>query len=202
MEIRVELEFGCERLSELTSDEIYVTVGTAEGGGASRARCFWGGRLVPGDLEKCSTAPFEVWRGDLSPGETVAVVVNLVEQDGLDYKPGIQLAEQMALRAGGCIAGPEGSDAVSSLMNLDFEPVTHRACSAVGCLKGDDLLGAFMVILASSPDGEMTGRLRPISHANCTQRRCLILDGDGSLYTADVFINGRSILSEKVSQAG
>jgi hypothetical protein len=201
MEIRVELEFGCERLSELSSDEIYVTVGIAEGGGTSRSRCFWGGRLIPGDVERSSTAPFEVWRGDLSPGETVALVVNLVEQDGLDYKPGIQLAELMALRTGGCIAESEGSDPVSCLMNLNFEPVTHRACTAVGCLKGDDLLGAFMVILASSSDGEMMGRLRPISHADCNKRRCLILDGDGSLYTADVFINGRSIMSEKVSQA-
>jgi hypothetical protein len=193
MEIRVELGFGCERCSELSSDEVYVAVGIAESGGTARSRCFWGAHLIPGGSGKDGAAPFEIWRGDLSPGETVALAVNLVEQDGLDYKPGTQLADQMARRIAGCMAETEGPDVVFALMEMDLEPVVQRACSAFGCLKGDDLLGAFMFILASSDEGKIGGRLRPISRAQCLEDGRLSLQGENSLYTSDVYINGRHI---------
>lgn len=197
MDVTIQLRLKCDQQSESSPDELCLTVGIAHSNGVAHAKNVWeGGFCLNNPLWK-GEHTLDVWQGHLEPGNVAAILINLVEQDTAGNKAGVEFAKQLAMRAGGCIAQAKSLEALESLGCHDFGPVVKRATSAFGCLKGDDLMGSFMLALAHPPEKGLRGKIYPVAQADFLDSGDLVLYGGGAIYVADPIINGKPILHPK-----
>lgn len=197
MDLTIQLHLRCDQQSEVTPDELYLTVGIVHSTGVAHAKSVWEGSLCSSEDDPLRKREhrLDIWEGRLEPGNVAAIILNLVEQDLAGNKAGVDFARQLATRAGGCIAQAGSLEALEALGCHDFSPLVKRATTAFGCLKGDDLMGSFMIAL-SHPEGGLRGKIYPISGTDFLETGQLCLYGGGSIYLADPIINGRSILKK------
>jgi hypothetical protein len=195
MDVTIQLHLRCDQQSEVSPDELYLTVGIVHSNGVAHAKSVWEGSLCSTDdpLSRRERT-LDVWHGHIEPGNVAALILNLVEQDMTGNRAGVEFAKQLATRAGGCIAQAKTLEALEALGCHDFGPIIKRATSAFGCLKGDDLMGSFMVALARPEEGGLRGKVYPIAETDFVESGDLVLYGGGSIYIADPIINGRPIL--------
>jgi hypothetical protein len=198
MDVTIQLRLKCDRQSEASPDELYLTAGIAHSNGVAHAKSVWEGGLCSNDdpLHRREHT-IEVWHGHIEPGNVAAILLNLVEQDTAGNRAGVEFAKQLAMRASGCIAQAKSLEALEALGCYDFAPIVKRATSAFGCLKGDDLMGSFMLALAHPPEKGLRGKLYPVADADFLDTGDLVLYGGGSIYLAEPIINGKPILHPK-----
>ena len=182
MDVQVEMTVECHEQTEASPDEVYVVSGVVRRNGGAVARCVWGGTLARRDAPASVTLPFEVWRGALYPGDAAAIIIILVEQDGMDYAPGIEFARQVARRTGGCLATISESEGLETLASVDYHPLVNRASSAFGCLKKDRLIGALVVGLTRHVDGRLKTHVHPIASAEVIETHRVRFSGENGVY--------------------
>ena len=201
MDVDIQLHLRCDKQTESTPDEVYLTAGIVHSNGVAHAKNVWEGSFACNDPLRRREHTIEVWNGRLEPGNVAALILNMVEQDLAGTKCGLEFAKLLATRAGGCLARNKSLEALDELGNCDFAPVVKRSTSAFGCLKGDDLIGSFMIALAHPPKGGLRGKLYPIAEAGFLEGGDFVLYGGGSIYVASPAINGRPILKKTESRS-
>ena len=192
MDLRIELNIECIEQCENLSDEVYLTAGITERGiPAVRARSLWEGRMSCDDAGRCQSGPFLLWQGQVPDGHVVAVLLNLIEQDGLSYAPGVELADRMARRASGLLA-QKGEEAASELHRIDYATLLDHECGPAGCLASDQLVGSFIFVLHNRVGGGLDVKIHPILHASMGTDGRLEFSGGGK-YRGAVTVNGKRL---------
>lgn len=170
-------------------DEIYVTssYNWASNGKGGSSLCWSGDMDETGPKSK--TTKFLLDNFVLRPGDEFVYTINVYEQDGDDYKPGLKFAAAVAKKIGTAIAAATGAAAVAAVI----ESINIGAIIKAIPKNNDDHLGTFIILVSCLEDGSIEYKFYP-KHNSRWRKGVLHIDGDDSVYWTKVYFNDKRVV--------
>ncbi|KAM3093972.1 hypothetical protein ACKFKG_17255 [Phormidesmis sp. 146-35] len=177
-EARLQMNLFCQEQNENGDDEIYVVVSSSD----RQSFLAWQGDMADDKKSKRNTGAFDIGRYNLRPGQSVALVVNVFEKDGQDYRPGLRAGVQVAQALGSVALGVP---IPTQIGGLDVNSII----GGIG-INTDDWIGAFSVLVKADSNGNLITEFSPKARSRWMSNGTMRLDGDGGRYFPFIFING------------